>query len=416
MKTVKLLIISVLAAVSSFSTLKADIWDDFKDKAYNNGLELGIYGAIFGTSSINSSSYKSLRGDARAMGTYKIGNFSVTTHYLVSSTYSEDSLLRVPLMPGIKSDKYSLLRLSHISSNKNSLLAQSLDRLVLDYTSVNSHFYVGRTAITWSRARAFHVVDFFSPQIPGIYDGSYKQGADIAGFSYNILPNHTIEVNVSPKRDKRNYNITAKDSTFAARYIFTDGVNDYSLFGAQYLRDVGMGAGLSMNFLWGTVLRVDSSLWQDNTTHKYYSMNVAALERSYLLFNRVWTLFSEFYYNGAGYNDKRYIGASLTPIMQRRVLEQATYITGKYYGSLGISAELSDNISGNLTTIMNLYDRSNLSYLTLSYNFTNRVSFAIVGSIGLGGKGDEFGKICDINSNNCSKSVSLLMGSVNVQL
>jgi len=317
----------------------------------------------------------------------------------------------------IKDDTYSLFNLTYMNNNKYGSFTNRIDRLNISFNSPQYQVIIGRTALTWSRGRIFHVTDFFNPQSPGFYDGTYKMGTDMLYTNFSLGNAGSLSFVVNPKRNHTTLEVEAQDSTFASRYLYSNNLIDVSFMVAQYLRDKTIATGISSDFIFGSVIRSDVSLWQpEYDKNNLELMYVLSLERSLEIFTKTSSIFVEYFHNDFGYRGQSNLAlANFNPTMKSRFEEQDTYLIGKDYLAIGFTLELSQYIMASYSNTLNLYDYSSFNSLSLSYSATENLSVATNLTLPVGGLNEEFGKQCGINDNtdNCFALNPMIMLSLN---
>ncbi len=328
-------------------------------------------------------------------------NFKAEFHWLLSTQNYKDTNYDIPVQLVVKDDKYSLFNLTNVYSGSNYTIINKIDRLNATIYNDNYEFTLGRTALTWSRGRIFHVTDFFNPQNPGFYDGDYKIGADMAYANINLGDAGSLAIVANPKRNHQSLDVTTKDSTFATRYLYSNETLDFSVMLAQYLQDYTLATGMSTSFLFGSVLRGDISFWlPEFNRENIYLEYVVSIERSFDVFDKTSSLYVEYFHNDFGYNgpaDKAIYNMNAT--MVRRFQEEDTYLYGKDYMAIGFTMELSTHINFAYSNTINLYDYSSFNSISLSYSATDNLTFSLGVSVPFGKLNDEFGKQCGIGGN-----------------
>lgn len=356
------------------------------------------------------------RLDNRFITSYQNDNFKSEFHLLTSVQNHSTPDYQIPVVLVVEDDKYSLLNLTAVSSNNNLYMVNKIDRLNISYFNNYVDITLGRTALTWSRGRIFHVTDFFNPQSPGFYDGTYKMGTDMLYTNFSLGDAGSLSFVANPKRNHTTLEVEAQDSTFATRYLYSNNLIDVSFMVAQYLRDKTIATGISSDFIFGSVIRSDVSLWQpeyDKTNLEL--MYVISLERSLEIFTKTSSIFVEYFHNDFGYKGQSNLAlANLNPTMKSRFEEQDTYLIGKDYLAIGFTIELSQYIMASYSNTLNLYDYSSFNSLSLSYSATENLSVATNLTLPMGGLNEEFGKQCGINGdpNNCFELNPMIMLSL----
>ncbi len=382
----KLVVMLFMCLLIPINSLKSEFYfNDYIDSSLNYNSSAKDFD--------QNSNNADLRLDNRAVLGYKKGGFKVETHLLTSVSNFSNPVLQIPVDLVIEDDRYSLFNLTSTKYNNNSTLVNRIDRLNISYTGQNYNFALGRTTLTWSRGRTFHVTDFFNPQTPGFYDGQYKLGTDLAHFSYLFSQNHSATIAFNPKRDHETGALTAKDTNAGFRYLFSNENVDISFILGQYLRDTVIATGFSTGFIYSSVLRADVAVYKPyEDRSQNFVASVVGLEKSLFIGNTFANIFAEYYYNGLGNNNIQSIN-DINASMVRRLMERDTYLLSKNYLSLGTSVELGSYFFLNYSNIISLKDLSAFHFVGASYNYSNRTDIALSVGIPYGYKNEEFGKI-----------------------
>jgi hypothetical protein len=395
----------------------------FSVNAYAN-FGFDDYLSVMGTGNYNNNNaqktYGEFRVDNRLISNYVIDptpeniGFKFETHLLSSFSRNNSAEVSLPTNLVIKDDRTNLFNMINTQTfNDNSMyndtLINKIDRLYFSFYNNNYEFTVGRSTLTWSRARMFHVSDFFNPQIPGFYDGDYKIGTDLVYANYSIDANRNVSLVANPRRNYQTEEITTEDTTFAARYFQSNQTSDFSVSLAQYLRDYIASVGFSMDFIYGAVLRFDSSLVSPEFKRdSVYPITMLGVEKSDYFFDLSTTLFVEYYHNSLGKKNKY---SAISSSMQKRIDNQDIFILGKDYLSLGAMVELTPYTNFNYSNVISLYDGSFFNLLGLTYSYSQRLDLGLSYIQAVGKNGAEFGKNC--LGNTCRSMGSTVMISAN---
>ena len=340
------------------------------------------------------------RLDNRFMFQYENDWFQVEAHLLTSISHNDTSNFNMPSNSlYIKDDAYSLFNLTSVSSSKYGSFTNRIDRLNISFTSPKYQLTIGRTALTWSRARIFHVTDFFNPQIPGFYDGTYKIGVDVLYNNFSLGQDDSIAFVINPRRSFTSQEITYQDATVMGKYLHSNSTSDYTVMVGRYLRDYIFAVGFSSDFILGSVLRSDVSIVSTEAEHdKAYVVGVVGLEESFYWLERAHTIFTEYYYNGLGIKN---IGSSLNPMMNpsmvKRFSNGDTVLLATNYVALGLSSEITSYINFTASGVMNTLDKSIFHNLGISYNYNEHLDLSLSASIPVGDNNSEFGEICNLD-------------------
>ncbi|MDR2007914.1 MAG: hypothetical protein LBQ34_02955, partial [Alphaproteobacteria bacterium] len=155
----------------------------FSINAYAN-LSFNDYFSVSGAENYNRDADPKIRSeiriDNRLISSYLIDptpesiGFKFEAHLLSSYDRSPVGEVSLPTNLVIKNDRTNLFNLMYTKEfNQNSTYSDTvinkIDRFYFSLYNNNYEITAGRTTLTWSRARMFHVSDFFNPQIPGFY-------------------------------------------------------------------------------------------------------------------------------------------------------------------------------------------------------------------------------------------------------
>jgi hypothetical protein len=388
------------------------------------GLSFNDYFNISGSENYNRDNdtkvQMNFRADNRLISSYLVDptsesvGFKFEAHLLSSYSRAPNNAISLPTTLVIRDDRTNLLNMYHSRQfNQNSTYGDSItnkiDRLYFSIFNNNYEITAGRTTITWSRARMFHVSDFFNPQIPGFYDGDYKIGTDMVYVNYSLDANSNVSLVANPRRNYETEDISMEDTTFAWRYFHSNQTSDYSFGIAQYLQDYILSAGFSTDFIWGAVLRFDSSfISPEYNRDNFHPMTMLGVEKSDYFFDYSTTLFMEYFHNELGRKNNH---APISNTMQKRLQNQDIFILGKDYLSLGAMVELTPYTNLNYSNIISLKDASLFNLLALTYSYSQSLDLGLSYIQAVGRRGDEFGRNCV--GNTCSSMGASLMLSAN---
>lgn len=371
---------------------------------YNNGGKNKFYGE-----SRIDNRFISLYNSEPSYG--QIG-FKIETHLLSSFSRNVNSGAFIPINLVITDDKRNLFNLTrtdtffdNFNTKYNDTLINRIDRLYFSIFNDNYEVTAGRSTLTWSRGRIFHVSDFFNPQTPSFYDSDYKIGTDLIYINYSLDSSSNISIVANPKRNYNTEDVTWKDSTFALRYFRSNSTSDYSVFFAQYLRDYSLSIGLSSDFIYSSILRVDTSFWLPEKEDKIYPSVIIGIEKADYYFDYSTTLYLEYYHNGFGSTNNQNISYS----MLKRLQNQDSYLLDRDYFSLGAVVELTPYVNVNYSNIISLRDFSLFNLASIKYSYSSKLDLGLSYIQLLGNKGDDFGKNCFNELNTCYGQISSIM-------
>jgi hypothetical protein len=382
---------------------------------------VNMYGSVDYSYDNKNKSYLTSRIDNRFITSYVIDpsygdvGFKAEAHLLSSYSRNLNNGFLIPINLVITDDKTNLFNLTRVdtlyeSSNYTNTLINRIDRLYFSVFNDNYEVTAGRSTVTWSRGRIFHVSDFFNPQTPAFYDSDYKIGTDLIYLNYSLDSNSNLSVVANPKRNYSTEDVTWKDSTFAIRYFRSNSNSDYSISLAQYLRDYALSFGSSLDFFYSSVFRVDTSFWlTEEDRGKVYPSVMLALEKSDYYFDYSTTIYLEYYHNGFGRDNSN---ESISNSMLKRVENKDTYLVGKDYFSIGAIVELTSYLNLNYSNIISLNDYSLFNLTSITYSYSTNLDLGVSYMQSIGNTGDEFGKNCNEQLNVCYSTLASVMLSI----
>jgi hypothetical protein len=246
-------------------------------------------------------------------------------------------------------------------------------------------------------------------------------GSDLAYFNYGLNQQNNITLVYVPRRNYETKELTFDDSTLAVRYSYNNDVFDYSFLIGQYLRDYTIATGASFDFFFGSVVRFDTSFWQleDYDNNDIYNITMVGIERPFLVYDKTLTFFMEYFYNQLGYDGDTSSADYFSKINKsliKRINNQDTYLMGKNYGAIGLIFEINQYTSLTYTNTINLYDLSLFNSFGVSYSVNDKLTLSFTAAIPVGGKGDEFGKVCYYGATECFSMGSVFMFSFNYSI
>ena len=397
--------------VTSYEVLAKFEFNNYTNGMVSSPVDLSFYGV--------ESNNVDGRIDNRFVAEYINNDFKIQFHLLssLSNNYVDESK-DIPINLVIKNDDLSLFRMYSNVKVGDMNFINKVDRLNFSYSKENYKIILGREGLTFSRGRVFHANDFFNPQNPGFYDGDYKIGSDLAYFNYGFNQQNNITLVYVPRRNYETKDVTFDDSTLAIRYSYNNDIFDYSFLIGQYLRDYTIATGASFDFFFGSVVRFDTSFWQleDYDNNDIYNITMVGIERPFLVYNKTLTFFMEYFYNQLGYDGDTSSADYFSKINKsliKRINNQDTYLMGKNYGAIGLIFEINQYTSLTYTNTINLYDLSLFNSFGVSYSVNDKLTLSFTAAIPVGGKGDEFGKVCYYGATECFSMGSVFMFSFN---
>jgi len=316
--------------------------------------------------------------------------WSVDFDYLLSIESSND-------LAALRSTKFSQTQTrpwldlqSTISQNDYRVIAHTLDRASVAYTSDNWVFKIGRQALTWSNGIVFHPFDLFSPFSPDATDTSYKPGVDMVYYQQLLSNGGDLQFLWVPRRDQFDQREDSKnDSVALKRLFYLDSLQVDLLLAKDYnLKTYGVGLAAP----------VGEALWK---------MDLSASERE--LGSYAWSLdlnfqyswqwqdksvsgFVEYYLNGFG--DKNLSNLSeLSFDTTRRLQRGQLFSFARDQIAVGLQIQWSALLMVSPILIAELDNASQYTLLNFSYSASQSTNWIFGLQLASGDKGSQYGGV-----------------------
>ncbi len=389
--------------------------------------EDGKMGVRYSLSNSTSSSFEDLSAvtsdtSGRFIFDASYKNFSFSVHEQLNVRLKRDTGLLIPTFSPIADDRTSLFNGYYSKTcGNNCEFFSRLDRLNIAYSNDKIKLQAGRLALSWGHGIVFNVLDFFAPQVPGVYSSSYKEGIDAIAGTF-ALGNH-VSLNIVNEY-KRNYlteDIDPDYYTQAAQVFFAFDGFDFSLVVARYLNDEAIGGGFAFDFF-GSVITYDIAFWNP-TSQEFFTKNhsmVLGFQRD-IAINKFhianMQVFAEYFYNSIGLEDgyASVTTGDVNPFLIKRIFYGDLFLIGKSYFALSTNFEVGQYtfISGGM--IINSQDGSMYNFFGISHSFSEHVSLTLNGIIPVGSRGDEFAGGYNLQTHEYIKAPAMIFLGVSIE-
>ncbi|MEC7984375.1 MAG: hypothetical protein VX278_04375 [Myxococcota bacterium] len=253
------------------------------------------------------------------------------------------------------------------------------DRLYLELSVGNAEIRLGRQPISFGYGMAFNPLDLIQPFGVATIDAEYKPGVDAFRTDIYIGMASQITAVAAYVGDWNR-----EGMIFAVNGKTTLGMTECSLFAASVRGDSVFGAGVSGSL--GPV-----GVYGDATVTLPYEEEDDVFIRAEI--GSLWkpfgdtTITAEAYVqtNGAESPEDYLTFASEDPRFARGEI----WLMGQYYGTLGISQQLTPLLGANVATTANFLDPSAMISAGLSYSIADNSELYVGGFYGLGQRPDE---------------------------
>lgn len=290
------------------------------------------------------------------------------------------------------SDDHQLFDLTGVSSgNRDYIAYHRIDRLLLalggDYGTIKA----GRQALTWGNGQIFNPADLVNPFAPADIIRDYKIGTDMLLYHTGGERVSDFQLVYVPRRDPEDGQLDGSQATFGGKVRISCNEMDLDLLLLRSYEDSIIGSGLT-GFLGGALYRTDWTLTflGDDPDRDNYLSIVANLDYSWVLQDKNWYGFIEFYYNGLGADSPA--EALQDEALVSRLLRGELFVTGKYYFDAMVQYEAHPLVNCFVSVIVNLEDYSFLLQPRLVWEMTESLQVLTGVNLPVGGKGDEFGE------------------------
>jgi hypothetical protein len=267
-----------------------------------------------------------------------------------------------------------------------------LDRLSIGYSTEHTAWRFGRQAISWGNGMIFSPMDIFNPFDPAAVDKEYKTGDDMLYGQYLFDNGNDIQGVAVVRRNPRNGQVEADQSSLAFKYHGFLGSNEFDILAAQHYGDQVLGVGGIRN-IGGAVWRGDLT-WTDTPLENVFSA-ATSLSYSWTWGGRNVSGLIEYYYNGFGQKDGEYTVADLlrNPELLARLDRGELYTIARQYLAASAMIEMSPLLMITPNVFVNLQDPSALAQLVVQYSW--KQNLVVLGSLNIpiGPDGSEYGGI-----------------------
>lgn len=314
----------------------------------------------------------------------------------------------INITPPVATDKYRFFDLSKkLSEDNNSIVAQRLDRLYIEYAGTAAVARVGRQAISWGNGLIYTPMDFVNPFDPATVDKEYKTGDDMIYGQYLQQSGNDLQAVWVLRRDI-NGKKTNDVNTIASKYHAFVANSEFDLLLARHFDDniIGIGA----------LTDVGSAIWRGDATLTHTTDSriknlkeqsddifslVTSLSYSWLSWGHNVSGIIEYFYNGFGQKNGNYSPADLAsnPGLVKRIVRGELFTLGRNYLATSAMIEITPLWILTPNIFINLDDSSFLTQLVSSYDLQQNWQLLASISIPAGSKGTEYGGIESATSN-----------------
>jgi len=322
---------------------------------------------------------------------------SFNCHYVLSGSkgdFIKASNLFHAFNQSHDSDDTKLMDLSSkIKQGNDHLIFHKLDRFNLTMEKNFWRMTLGRQAVTWGNGLLFNPMDIFNPFSPYDTEQDYKKGDDMVCFEIFFKDGDDLQFVYLPRRDVLANDIKLSQSSLAMKYhlLFSDTEFDFMV--AKHFNDMLTGVGC-VRTLGNAVLRADllyNFVDNDNKTRDNFFNLVVNIDYSWVLLNKNFYGFVEYYYSGIGTDT--YSEIYTDPDFSMRINRGDIYGYGKNYLSINWAIELSPLLNLNIAAIANMDDPSYFFLPQITWNAAQNIEITLGSKIAIGGEDDEYGQI-----------------------
>jgi len=271
-------------------------------------------------------------------------------------------------------------------------LVHRLDRLSVGYTTERSVWRFGRQAVSWGNGVLFTPMDVFNPFDPAAVDKEYKTGDDMLYGQYLFSNGADIQAVAVIRRDLDSGDVTADQSSVAAKYHGFLGSGEIDMLFAEHYGDriVGLGGNVDLG---GAVLRGDLT-WTRTDTDEILS-TVASLSYAWTWGGHNVSGLLEYYHNGFGQAGSDYSLDALAhnTDLLARLQRGELYTLGRNYLGASATIELTPLLLVVPAAFVNLDDPSALAQLVLQYGLSQNWDLLCALNVPIGPAGSEYGGI-----------------------
>lgn len=348
---------------------------------------------------INGDKLQDHNLEIRLKASARRGNWDTSAHAQLIGIHS-DSLSGFRNLPGLLipgtdviNDDRRWFNLTHEFRNEGKdASVVRLDRVNIGFTGERTVIRFGRQAISWGNGLLFTPMDILNPFDPAAVDKEYKSGDDMLYGQYLLTNGNDVQAVAVVRRELLTGEVESDVSSLAVKYHGFRGSNEYDLLLAEHYGETLVGLGASTDFA-GAIWRGDL-VWSDTETGSVFS-GVAGVSYSWVLNDRNWTGFMEYFYNGFGQTDGDYSPESLAynSELLKRLARGELYNLGRHYLGASVTVEVTPLFNFTPNVFVNLTDPSALAQLVFSYDW--KQDFQVLGALNfpIGPDGSEYGGI-----------------------
>jgi len=263
------------------------------------------------------------------------------------------------------------------------------DRLNVSYTGNALVMRVGRQALTWGAGQVFHPLDLVNPFQPVQLDTTYKHGTDMVYGQWLFASGADVQVAVVPHHRTDGMDRNGSKPTQAALISLPGDTLQWTILVANDRSDTLLGLATSGS--------LGENIWNLEWLHsglneggKVNSL-LFNLTRAGVIWQRNYSAFVEFYYNGFGQASDHYSLEQLDPALLTRLTRGQQFVTGRDYLAFGARWDWTPLLQLIPSVITNLNDGSSLVDGQLSWSLSENMTFKADVRWPLGGHGSEFG-------------------------
>ncbi|MBL4806456.1 MAG: hypothetical protein JKY31_04115 [Rhodobacteraceae bacterium] len=329
-------------------------------------------------------------GNLRLMWTGGTGAWAVEFHSVLSFAKGDMQAYGAALAPFLPTPPPStwLNLTSAIYTDEDIVIANTIDRLSVSFTSDNFVLKVGRQAITWGGGTVFHPLDIVAAFAPNAIDTSYKPGVDMVYGQYLFDSGADIQAIYVPRAAVAGGGLDWGSSTVGLHGSALLGNFDGSFTLAVDRGDTLAGIGLS-GPLGGAVWNAEYAGWflENGDFYGSYLLNIST---SGSLFGANTMYFAEYFHNDFGVDGSVALDDLPTELTSRLVTGQV-FATGRDLLVIGAQISVTPDISIAPNAIISLDDGSVLAALQANWNMDDNTDLTIGYHQPFGANGTEFG-------------------------
>lgn len=279
---------------------------------------------------------------------------------------------------------------SIIHARDGYIVYHRLDRFFLDLSPNWGTVRVGRQAITWGNGLIFNPMDLFNPFPPTDIERDYKVGDDMVLTQFSFGRVGDFQALYVPRREAETGDVLWSQSSLAAKLHVPWNTTEFDLMAAKHFSDGVVGIG-STGYLGNAAWRMDGTVTVlDDTRGKgeYLSL-VANADYSWVLGEKNYYGFLEFYYNGLGVTT--YGDALFDPNIVPRLRRGELFVLGRFFLTGHVTVELHPLFNLSFTSINNVEDPSGILQVYAIWDAVENVEATFGGNVFYGSRDTEFG-------------------------